>query len=268
LGSTGILGSALMKVLSESGVDVYGTVRRAEKANGRTFFLDTLSKDSIKKIPWSRFGVIVDCIGSIDYGMTADAAAKNTAVNVTGPMNVVDSLSPEHRYIYCSTHAVLLANADHNTYSLSKKMAEEYFESLPMGGPEVIVLRIPGLFAEKRPAGIIHKVKKHFSEKSPLDVDVHTKVWHAMYAPRAARIIADLAFKDIPQKKLTMGYPLESKVLDVVEAAEAAFGYKIPINIKRNETDHYAPNPDRMVSAERSDFRTDLMEFFKSYDAR
>src|SRR3989344_5883511 len=144
LGATGLLGGHLYLRMKELGADVKGTSRFDKKM----LYLNTEEPKSINKFHWRGFDVVMDCIGNIDYKKNAVSLEKNIKINLVGPAMILQKLSNQQAYIYCSSYSALLPAGGHNPYSLSKLWFEQYLESRNGEGPKAIVLRVPALFSE------------------------------------------------------------------------------------------------------------------------
>ena len=266
MGSTGFLGRYLFNELKLLGIKVYGAMRRKNKSLKNRLILDVQNDTTVKNFPWKNFDIIVDCSGYINYDKTLESVLQNIKSNVLAPLKIISRLNKKQKYFYCSTHAILLKEGEHNPYSFSKLIFERYIKVTNDILPKVTIFQLPGLFHESRKTGLLHLIQESFIMKKPLTLKVSFKKWHAMYLPRAIDIMTTAILKKNTPQMITVGYPLNIKIKEIIGTAKSLFGYEIPMTCKEEDSDHYAPNlknQNLFYKVTKSDFTQDLKHFFK-----
>lgn len=249
MGAGGLVGRALFNNFESLGLDVRGTTRAD---------LDTCDTEIVKGFPWSDYDVIVDCTGFIDYGETKEIEEKLKKVNMEAPLNLLSQLGETQRYIYLSSHVVLLPPESQNPYAKSK--AE--FEKLSASGEvkaKVLILRLPGIFADERESGLLYKIKQSFLKRESLSLTINNVLWHAMYLPRVIEIIEKLITISPKERIITVGYPTETNI-------EKIIGDRKNVILNVNQTDHYCPDvriQNQYIQITPPMFEEDLEAYFK-----
>lgn len=244
----GLIGARLVTELKKAGNNVTGTDRS---------LLNVTDPGSVKAFPWHDYDVVVNCTGSIDYENTPAAAAKNAAVNVLGPLRILEELKNGQVFYHCSTHAVLFP--DQNTYTLSKALFEKAVASLP-----VVLLRLPGIFSDTRSSGLLYRIKTACRHKTPLELDFGVTMWHPMYLPRCVANMKALIDKDCRDPLVTIGYPVGIGTRRILEAAQEYYG-EVPVRVKRHIPDDYVPDlraQNKYIQSQLSDFADDMRAYF------
>lgn len=259
LGADGFLGSCLFERLAKLGADVWGTSRKSK--GQKIFYLDVLKKESIENFPWSKFDIIFDCIGNIDYKNSIESAEHNFQTNFIGPVHILKKLSDSHKYFYCSTHAVLSALEKQNSYSLSKLSFELCVKNAKDICADVRILRIPAIFSEKRQSGLLYTIKKSFEEKKSFDLDFYVSKWHTMYLPRLIDILVLEIQSEHKEVLKNIGYSTETNIKTIIGVAKEILGLA-PVRVISAHSDRYIPKV-KAGAPNKKDFEKDLIKFFQ-----
>lgn len=266
LGSTGQIGSALYLNLEKNGYEVWGTTRSKENISQKIWYLDILKEETIIQFPWSKFDIVVDCTGEINYANDVASAESVLRTNVLSPLMIISKLTSAQVYYHCSTHAVLLPPHAQNSYSLSKLFLERYSEKISsQTTPRIVSLRLPGIFSLERAGGVLNTIKRAYTNHEKLSLSWKSQCWHPMYLSRATTIITGLLTAGCAESVVTIGYPVEVSIELLLENATRSFGYSIPVEFVDNTTDHYIPDLERQgayLTVTKEDLENDLQSYF------
>lgn len=265
LGATGFLGQSVFSTLKQKGHAVVGTSLH-QGDEGTYIPLDTTIQEQLDALDWSLYDIVIDCTGVVDYSNTLTSFVSTLAVNALAPLSTLKHLHSKQRYVYCSTHAVLLPPLLHSGYVLSKYYFEEMITHAVDVHPSVTILRIPGIFFENRKEGLLYKIKNHFQEGKALELSIDLKIWHAMYLPRVSQVIAALLGVDARKNVVTIGYPCAATIEQIISIAKNTFGRSIPISYSKNESNGYIPDTsaqEAFIQLQPKDYVEDLTTYFK-----
>jgi len=266
LGIDGLIGGSLFLFFQKYYKNIYGTTRRNTKLKSNVYFFDIAQLNSFSNIPWSKFEIIIDCIGYVEHQKSLNKAIKCIDINTLGPLRILSHLTTNQSYYFCSTHIVSLPLIQHTVYSLSKSILESYIEVLSDVTPKIISLRVPGIFSEKRDSGVLNMIKNNFYKNIPITLNLATYHWHAMYLPRFIEILKTIIEGEHQEKSIVIGYPLEIKIEYILDIAQKVIGHRPFISIIRNESDHYTPDlkaQNHFIHITKEDFEQDLTQYFK-----
>jgi nucleoside-diphosphate-sugar epimerase len=267
LGSTGLIGSALVDSLEEKGCKVWGASLVSRGTATKYHQLDLSRLEQIRRFPWGKYDIIFNCAGIVDYRNVLSAAVSNLDLNALAPLRIIQELKKNQVYYHCSTHVATLPISKHNSYSLSKSVFEQFLQKITDVRPTVVILKIPGVFDERRKSGIANLIKTSFQNKRPLTINWQAENWHTMYLPRLMKVILALLKNDCRESVVPIGYGPEQTVEQLVMTARQVFGYDIPISIPTNITNHYRVNINaqkRYIRLTGKDFKNDLSLYFQN----
>lgn len=264
IGADGAIGSQLVKALFMAGAKVKGTSTKS--SHNKFLYLDFYQEKTIAKLNWGSYDIIINCAGNINYQATAAGARANIFINVLAPLDILSRLNKNQVYFHCSTQVVVLSAKEQNSYSLSKLFFEKYAELIGDIKAKAVILRLPGIYSDDRKSGIIYLIKKRYQEKKPLFIDWTATLWHAMYLPRAVEIILSLIKNDCLENFVTIGYPAETTIEKTLLAAQKAFGFTLPVKLKKKKINKYQPDikiQNKFIKISAADFEKDLINYFK-----
>ncbi len=260
LGANGLIGSALYtRLKTQEAVTVDGT---SQWKTDDLLVFDVLKEDTFVNIPWNKYDVVYYCIGSIRYEPGLKASEEAQSVNVTGAIRVLSELSERQRFIYLSTHVTKLDSADHNPYSYSKQVFENYaaVNNLP-----IHIARLPGIYSSMRKAGLIFCLKDAFTQSKEFIFDFEAKLWHIMKLERAVDALL-IFLGPIREQTVTIGYPVAVDIHDLVTFCENH--YRKRITVRYMKQGKQSPIPDiktfqQYYSITKDDCYTDFKTFLE-----
>ena len=230
-GSTGYLGSHIVKKLTKEKIAVISVTRSSTKED--TKVCDLTSKSKVKKLlERTNPSRIIHCaaavpkeVGGVVTGYKSISAAEESlamALNIsevsTCPVVFISSMSVYDNGVFIENPVCEEAGIYESStpYAASKYTAEKGMEKLTNSG--LITLRLPGLFGKPRITGVLYKAAYAFLSGKEFKL-TSTPLWAAMHVEDAADSCVRAAkIRDFPESDtINIGYSDIFNIISVIK---------------------------------------------------